>query len=101
MRHLPFTTFRRCVARYAGEHKVKSFSCLDQYLCMAFAQLTFRESLCDIESSLRARSTKLYHFRAALSSAPSRQIVSLTRCDQMPLDELLAQLGTGHNVRCA
>jgi hypothetical protein len=41
MRHLPLTTFRRCVARYAGEHKVKSFSCLDQYLCMAFAQLTF------------------------------------------------------------
>jgi hypothetical protein len=38
MRHLPPTTFRRCVARYAGEHKVKSFSCLDQYLCMAFAQ---------------------------------------------------------------
>ena len=52
MRHLPLTTFRRCVARYAGEHKVKSFSCLDQYLCMAFAQLTYRESLRDIESSL-------------------------------------------------
>ena len=61
MRHLPLTTFRRCVARYAGEHKVKSFSCLDQYLCMAFAQLTFRESLRDIETSLRAQSTKLYH----------------------------------------
>src|SRR5208283_3016300 len=61
MRHLPLTTFRRCVARYAGEHKVKSFSCLDQYLCMAFAQLTFRESLRDIESSLRAQSAKLYH----------------------------------------
>lgn len=42
--HLPPTTFRRCVARYAGEHKVKSFSCLDQYLSMAFAQLTYRES---------------------------------------------------------
>ena len=42
MGHLPLTTFRRCVARYAGEHKVKSFSCLDQYLCMAFAQLTYR-----------------------------------------------------------
>jgi hypothetical protein len=61
MRHLPLTTFRRCVARYAGEHKVKSFSCLDQYLCMAFAQLTFRESLRDIESSLRAQAAKLYH----------------------------------------
>jgi uncharacterized protein YndB with AHSA1/START domain len=49
------------VARYAGEHKVKSFSCLDQYLCMAFAQLTYRESLRDIEASLRAQSAKLYH----------------------------------------
>jgi hypothetical protein len=49
MRHLPLTTFRRCVARYAGEHKVKSFLCPDQYLCMAFAQLTYRESLRDIE----------------------------------------------------
>lgn len=61
MCHLPLTTFRRCVARYAGEHKVKSFSCLDQYLCMAFAQLTYRESLRDIESSLRAQAAKLYH----------------------------------------
>src|SRR5258708_13877608 len=60
-RHLPLTTFRRCVARYAGEHKVKSFSCLDQYLCMAFAQLTYRDSLRDIEASLRAQSAKLYH----------------------------------------
>lgn len=59
--HLPLTTFRRCVARYGGEHKVKSFSCLDQYLCMAFAQLTYRESLRDIEACLRAQATKLYH----------------------------------------
>ena len=59
--HLPLTTFRRCVAKYGGEHKVKSFSCLDQYLCMAFAQLTFRESLRDIEACLRAQVAKLYH----------------------------------------
>ena len=59
--HLPLTTFRRCVARYGGEHKVKSFSCLDQYLCMAFAQLTYRESLRDIEACLRAQEYKLYH----------------------------------------
>ncbi len=59
--HLPLTTLRRCVARYGGEHKVKSFSCLDQYLCMAFAQLTFRESLRDIEACLRAQIAKLYH----------------------------------------
>ena len=59
--HLPRTTFRRCVARYGGTHKVKSFSCLDQYLCMAFAQLTYRESLRDIEACLRAQQRKLYH----------------------------------------
>ncbi len=59
--YLPLTTFRRCVARYGGEHKVKSFSCLDQYLCMAFAQLTYRESLRDIEACLRAQAGKLYH----------------------------------------
>ena len=61
MEHLPLTTFRRCVARYGGEHKVKTFSCLDQYLCMAFAQLTYRESLRDIEACLRAQEGKLYH----------------------------------------
>jgi len=61
MEHLPLHTFRRCVARYRGEHKVKRFSCLDQYLCMAFAQLTYRESLRDIEACLRAQSSKLYH----------------------------------------
>jgi IS4 transposase len=59
--HLPRATFRRCVARYGGAHKVKSFSCLDQYLCMAFAQLTYRESLRDIEACLRAQQKKLYH----------------------------------------
>ena len=61
MQHLPLTTFRRCVTRYRGAFKVKSFSCLDQFLCMAFAQLTFRESLRDIEVCLRAQSSKLYH----------------------------------------
>lgn len=61
MEHLPLTTFRRCVARYSGHHKVKRFTCLDQYLCMAFAQLTFRESLRDIEACLRVQSSKLYH----------------------------------------
>jgi len=59
--HLPMHTFRRCVRRYAGNHKVKSFSCLDQFLCMAFAQLTYRESLRDIEACLRAQRDKLYH----------------------------------------
>jgi Domain of unknown function (DUF4372)/Transposase DDE domain len=59
--HLPLTRFRRCVARYGGGHKVKSFSCLDHYLCLAFAQLTYRESLRDIEACLRAQAGKLYH----------------------------------------
>lgn len=59
--HLPLHTFRQCVKRYQGNHKVKSFTCLDQFLCMAFAQLTYRESLRDIEACLRAQSNKLYH----------------------------------------
>jgi Domain of unknown function (DUF4372)/Transposase DDE domain len=62
MQHLPLTTFRRCVARYQGEFKVQSFSCLNQFLCMTFAQLTYRESLRDIEVCLRAQRSKLYHF---------------------------------------
>ena len=59
--HLPMHTFRRCVTRYRGNRYLKSFSCSDQYLCMAFAQLTYRESLRDIEACLRAQPTKLYH----------------------------------------
>jgi len=59
--HLPLTTFRRCVERYRGEFKVRRLSCLDQFLCMAFAQLTFRESLREIEACLSAQSAKLYH----------------------------------------
>ena len=61
MEHLPLTTFRRCVAHYRGERKVKTFSCLDQFLSMAFAQLTYRESLRDLEACLRAQPGKLYH----------------------------------------
>ena len=61
MQHLPLTAFQRCVDRYRGHHKVKSFSCLDHFLCMAFAQLTFRESLRDIETCLPALQPKLYH----------------------------------------
>ena len=58
---MPLHTFRRCVARYQGDYKVKKFNCLDQYLCMAFAQITYRESLRDIEICLRAQEQKLYH----------------------------------------
>lgn len=61
MEHLPFHTFHQCVDRYRGDFKVQEFFCLDQYLCMAFAQLTYRESLRDIEACLRAQKNKLYH----------------------------------------
>ena len=61
MKFLPLSDFRDCVERYSGNYKVKNFSCLDQYLCLAFAQLTYRESLRDIEACLRAVQSKLYH----------------------------------------
>jgi Transposase DDE domain/Domain of unknown function (DUF4372) len=61
MEHLPLHTFRRCVAKYAGAYPTLTFSHLDQFLCMAFAQFTYRESLRDIETCLRAHSSKLYH----------------------------------------
>ena len=76
MDYLPLHTFRRCVQRYHGHHKVRHFTCLDQYLSMAFAQLTYRESLRDIEACLRAQQNKLYHigirnnvFRNTLANA--------------------------------
>jgi len=66
---LPMHQFRRCVDRYQGNYRVRSFTCFDQYLCMAFAQLTYRDSLRDIECCLRAMDKKLYHtgFRGKVS----------------------------------
>lgn len=61
MDFLPMNKFRRCVNRYGGNCRVRSFTCFDQFLCMTFAQLTYRESLRDIECCLRAMSEKLYH----------------------------------------
>ena len=61
MKFLPHKEFAACVARYGGERYAKSFSCMDQFLCMAFAQLAYRESLRDIECCLRAHPAKLYH----------------------------------------
>ena len=61
MDFLPAQDFRHCVERYDGNYKLQSFSCWDQFLCMAFAQLTYRESLRDIEACLRSAGTKLYH----------------------------------------
>jgi hypothetical protein len=67
--HLPPHEFHRCVERYRGNYKFRGFSCLDQFLCLAFAQLTFRESLRDIEACLRSVENKLYHmgFRGKVS----------------------------------
>ena len=72
----PWHTFRRLVAKYKGNFNVRTFSCVDQFLCMAFAQLTYRESLRDVEACLRAQPTKLYHLgihgkvsRSALADA--------------------------------
>jgi hypothetical protein len=59
--HLPWYEFQKCVARYRGDYQQKSFSCWDQLLAMSFAQLTYRESLRDIEACLRSMSNKLYH----------------------------------------
>ena len=61
MGFLPQKKFRQCVNRYSGNYRVRSFTCYDQLLCMAFAQLTYRESLRDIECCLRAMREKLYH----------------------------------------
>ena len=61
MDFLPAYEFRQCVERYNGNYKIKSFTCTDQFLCMAFAQLTYRESLRDIQACLRAAKQKLYH----------------------------------------
>ncbi|MGB2677456.1 MAG: IS4 family transposase [Candidatus Acidiferrum sp.] len=69
MDFLPLHRFRQCVERYGGNYKIQTFTCLDQFLCLAFAQLTFRESLRDIEACLRAQQPKLYHmgFRGQVS----------------------------------
>jgi hypothetical protein len=80
MEHLPLHTFRRCVAKYPSRYPALKFSHLDQFLCMAFAQLTFRESLRDIETCLRAHAAKPYHLgirggiaRSTLADANERR----------------------------
>ena len=59
--YFPKRDFRRVVKKYNGDYGIRSFSCWDQFLCMVFAQLTYRESLRDIEACLRAIGVKLYH----------------------------------------
>jgi len=67
--HLPTHEFNKCIHRYQGHRRLRAFSCRDQFLCMAFAQLTYRDSLRDIETCLRAMSPNLYHagFRGKVS----------------------------------
>jgi hypothetical protein len=72
MDFLPWSTFTRIVSRYGGDWRVRTLSCAEQYRAMAFAQLTYRESLRDIETCLSAQAAKLY----AMGSA--------TRCDARP-----------------
>ena len=66
---LPWSTFHRIVTRYGGDHRVRTLTCSEQFRCMAFAQLTYRESLRDIEACLSAQTAKLYHmgFRQPVS----------------------------------
>ena len=71
MEHLPLHTFRQCVAKYPSRYPTLKFSHLDQFLCMAFAQLTYRESLRDIETCLRAHQAKLYHLGIRCNIAKS------------------------------
>jgi hypothetical protein len=71
MDHLPIHTFRLCVQRYPSKYPTKTFSHLDQFLCMAFAQLTYREILCDIETFMRAHQAELYHLGIHGNSARS------------------------------
>ena len=62
---IPRRAFERCVARYQGNRRFRTFTCYNQFLCMAFAQLTYRESLRDIETCLRALQPKLPHYEGA------------------------------------
>src|SRR5438309_11971262 len=78
MEHFPAYEFQKCVTRYDGDFRKRSFSCLDQFLCLGFAQLTYRESLRDIEACLRSVQGKLYHMgfrgkvaRSTLADAPN------------------------------
>ena len=88
MRYLPLSTFRRCVVDHRGEHKVKDFSCLAQFFAMAFAQLTYRESLRDIEVNLRAQARRMYHmgFRCQTISRNTLANANATRPWQIYAD---------------
>jgi len=105
MDHLPIHTFRRKVQQYQGNRYVKNFSCLDQYLCMAFAQLTFRESLRDIEACLRAQRSKLFHMgirgkvsRSTLADANERRDWRIYADIAMALIDIARPLYAGEDL---
>jgi len=105
MDHLPIHTFSRKVQQYQGNRYVKNFSCLDQYLCMAFAQLTFRESLRDIEACLRAQRSKLFHMgirgkvsRSTLADANERRDWRIYADIAMALIDIARPLYVGEDL---
>ena len=82
MDFLPWKTFHRIVNRYGGDHRTRSLSCAEQFRVMAFAQVTYRESLRDIEVCLAAQAGKLYHMgiSAAVARANSRPAIDCQQC---------------------
>jgi hypothetical protein len=86
--------FRLCVQRYNGNFKIKSFSCWDQFLCMAFAQLTFRESLRDIQACLRATAARLYH--AGIRGNPD---LDTAEASKVIIEAILEKVRETHRLR--
>src|SRR4051812_2607235 len=95
--HLPVSSFRRCVERYQADRYVKSFSCWDQFLCMAFAQLTQRDSLRDTEACLRSLPGRLYHLGIRGNVARS----TLADANEGSRLENLCGFRTGADCHCA
>ena len=86
MDFLPRGEFDTCVRRYQGNHRTRGFSCRDQFLAMAFAQLTYRESLRDIETCLRSVEPELYHmgFRGRISRSTTDSDFNATALPSLP-----------------
>ncbi len=79
MTFLALSIFRRCVSAHRGDHKVQEFACMGQFLTMAFAQLTYRESLQDIEVNLRAQVKRLYHVGLRCKTVSRNPLCSLEK----------------------
>ena len=90
MDYFPRRRFKSCVDRYRGDHRIRTFSCLDQFYCMAFAQLTGRESLRDIEACLRAAGPKLYHAGMKASMYEILQVLGVMLFEKTPIKSLFS-----------